>query len=141
MFSNDSQLYPYDSKRVVTFAKNGIGGDAFALVWMKDALHGLNASGPAPKAISIDILKEKGIEEIPKFGFIPVTVPGVPSAWATLSSRFGKLPLTDVLAPAIKYASEGFPLSPITAFYWKNAYKIYKKLLTCLLYTSPSPRD
>ena len=114
---------------VVEPTSNGIGGDAFALVWVKGELHGLNASGPAPKSISIDAVKEKGHENMPTFGLLPVTVPGVPSAWAELSRRFGKLPLTEVLEPAIKYAEEGYPLSPVLAKYWNAAYKKYKETL------------
>ncbi len=113
---------------VVEPTSNGIGGDAFALVWVKGELHGLNASGPSPKSISIDAVKAKGHEKMPTFGLMPVTVPGVPAAWAELSQRFGKLPLTEVLEPAIKYAEEGFPLSPVLAKYWKGAYKRYKEI-------------
>lgn len=115
---------------VVEPTSNGIGGDAFALVWTKGKLHGLNASGPSPKNISIEAVKERGYEEIPKFGWIPVTVPGVPGAWAELSERFGKLPLTDVLQPAIDYAENGFPISPVLGKYWKSAAKRFKELLT-----------
>ncbi|MGM7703064.1 gamma-glutamyltransferase family protein [Pseudalkalibacillus sp. Hm43] len=115
---------------VVEPTSNGIGGDAFALVWMKGKLHGLNASGPSPKSISIEGLKEKGMEEIPKFGWTPVTVPGAPSAWATLSERFGNLPLTEVLAPAIEYAENGYPVSPTLGKFWKSAADHFKKALT-----------
>src|SRR5690625_4904569 len=80
---------------------NGIGGNAFALVWYKDELHGLNASGRAPKSISIDAVKERGYESIPRYGWLPVTVPGVPAAWGDLAKKFGKLPLTETLALAI----------------------------------------
>ncbi|MDC3424418.1 gamma-glutamyltransferase [Aquibacillus sp. 3ASR75-11] len=115
---------------VVEPTSNGIGGDAFALVWTKGKLHGLNSSGPAPKTISIEKVKEKGHEEIPMFGWTPVTVPGAPGAWAELSDRFGKLPLTDVLKPAIDYAENGYPVSPILGKFWKNAYKKYKEVFT-----------
>ncbi|GAA0367500.1 gamma-glutamyltransferase family protein [Bacillus horti] len=104
---------------------NGIGGDAFALVWTKGKLHGLNASGPAPQSLSIDALKAQGHTEMPKFGLTPVTVPGAPSAWVALSERFGKLPLEEVLQPAIQYAEEGYPLTPILGKYWLSAYKNY----------------
>ncbi len=114
---------------VVEPTSNGIGGDAFALVWTKDKLHGLNSSGPAPNSISIEKLKKSGHEEIPKFGVVPVTVPGAPAAWAQLSQRFGKLPLTEVLRPAIEYAENGYPVSPILGKHWKNAYNSYKKNL------------
>ncbi|MFC4557762.1 gamma-glutamyltransferase [Virgibacillus kekensis] len=115
---------------VVEPTSNGIGGDAFALVWTKGELHGLNSSGRSPKNISIDAVKEAGHEEIPKHGFIPVTVPGVPAAWAELSERFGKLPLREVLEPAINYAAEGYPLSPTLSKFWNNAYKNFKANLT-----------
>lgn len=106
---------------------NGIGGDAFALVWTNDQLYGLNASGPAPKSISIEKLKTRGYQAMPLYGVIPVTVPGAPAAWASLSERFGKLPFTDVLKPAIEYAEEGFPLTPVLGENWHKAYQMYKK--------------
>ncbi|WP_246944394.1 gamma-glutamyltransferase family protein [Bacillus pinisoli] len=115
---------------VVEPTSNGIGGDAFALVWVKGELHGLNASGPAPKNLSIEAVKERGHETMPKLGLIPVTVPGVPAAWAELSKRFGKLPLSEVLKPAIEYAENGFPLSPILGKYWGYAYKAYQQAAT-----------
>ena len=113
---------------VVEPTSNGIGGDAFALVWTKGELHGLNASGPAPKSISIDAVKAKGHESMPTFGLVPVTVPGVPGAWAELSRRFGKLPLTEVLQPAIEYAEKGYPLSPVLGKYWNLAYNKFKEI-------------
>ncbi|NMB27984.1 MAG: gamma-glutamyltransferase family protein [Tissierellia bacterium] len=112
---------------VVEPTSNGIGGDAFALVWYKDKLHGLNSCGYAPKGLSIEILKEKGIEEIPKYGWIPVTVPGAPAAWGELSKKFGRLSLKEVLKPAIEYAMEGFPVSPTVGYFWDRAFNIYKK--------------
>jgi gamma-glutamyltranspeptidase / glutathione hydrolase len=115
---------------VVEPTSNGIGGDAFALVWVKGELHGLNGSGPAPKSISIEKLRDQGIEKIPTYGVIPVTVPGVPAAWAALSERFGKLPLEEVLRPAITLAEEGFPISPILGKFWNIAYEKFKKQLT-----------
>lgn len=115
---------------VVEPTSNGIGGDAFALVWTKDKLHGLNASGPAPQSISVQKLKEQGYEKIPVYGVIPVTVPGVPAAWAALSERFGKLSLKEVLLPAIRYAEEGYPLTPILGKYWKLAYAKFKESCT-----------
>ncbi|WP_096201671.1 gamma-glutamyltransferase family protein [Bacillus sp. FJAT-45350] len=112
---------------VVEPTSNGIGGDAFALVWIKNKLHGLNASGPTPASISIDAVKERGHEEMPNFGWIPVTVPGAPGAWAELSKKFGNLSLIEVLEPAIAYAENGFPLSPTLAYYWERAYNSYKE--------------
>jgi len=111
---------------VVEPTSNGIGGDAFALVWTKDKkLWGLNSSGKSPAGISIDGVKALGHEEMPWHGWTPVTVPGIPGAWAALNKRFGKLSLAQCLAPAIKYAQEGYPLSPVLAKYWGLAYKSY----------------
>lgn len=114
---------------VVEPTSNGIGGDAFALVWTKGKLHGINGSGRSPRALSIDKVKELGYDAIPKFGWIPVTVPGAPGVWAELNRRFGKLSLLEVLQPAIQYARDGFPLSPTLAKYWKRAYLNYKRNL------------
>lgn len=115
---------------VVEPTSNGIGSDAFALVWVKDKLHGLNASGPAPQAISIEKVKEAGYTEMPSHGLTPVTVPGAPAAWAALSERFGKLPLTEVLQPAINYAEKGYPISPVLGSSWKSATERFKTILT-----------
>lgn len=114
---------------VVEPTSNGIGGDAFALVWKKDRLSGLNSSGPAPEKITIDKIKQRGFNEIPETGWIPVTVPGVPAAWASLVSKHGRLTLKEVLQPAIDYASNGYPVSPTTGKYWKYAFRKYKKTL------------
>ncbi|SEC82958.1 gamma-glutamyltranspeptidase / glutathione hydrolase [Paenibacillus sp. GP183] len=108
---------------------NGIGGDAFALVWTKGELHGLNSSGPAPKSISIEAVQAAGHKEIPLYGWHPVTVPGTPAAWAALSERFGRLPLTEVLQPAIDYAENGYPVSPGIGTLWNKEYKTFKKVL------------
>ncbi len=111
---------------VVEPTSNGIGSDAFAIVWTRGKLHGLNSSGTSPSTISIEALKERGLTEIPKYGWIPVTVPGAPAAWAALASRFGKLPLTETLKPAIEYAQYGFPVSPTCCFSWQKQYEEYK---------------
>lgn len=115
---------------VVEPTSNGIGGDAFALVWVKDQLHGLNASGPTPETISAAAVKNRGFDKMPVYGMIPVTVPGVPSAWAALSERFGRLSLAETLKPAIRYAEEGYPLTPILGKFWKRAYKKFKQDFT-----------
>ena len=113
---------------------NGIGSDAFALVWTKGELHGLNASGPSPQSISVEALRERGFDKMPVHGVIPVTVPGAPSAWVALSERFGKLPLTEVLAPAIRYAEEGYPLTPTLGHFWAKAFKNYTEKFTTAEY-------
>jgi len=114
---------------VVEPTSNGIGGDAFALVWVNGALHGINGSGRSPKSISIDQVKAEGYEKMPRYGWLPVTVPGAPAAWADLSEKFGKLPFEEVLRPAITYAEEGFPVSPTLARYWQRAYQTFRKHL------------
>ncbi|MHA6259024.1 gamma-glutamyltransferase family protein [Sporosarcina sp. CAU 1771] len=115
---------------VVEPTSNGIGGDAFALVWVSNKLHGLNASGPAPDLLTIEKVKAAGHETMPVHGLTPITVPGVPAAWAELSQKFGKLSLLETLAPAIRYAEEGYPLTPILGKYWKRAYAKYKTIFT-----------
>ena len=105
---------------VVEPTSNGLGSDAFAIVWMKDRLYGLNASGRSPKEISIEKVKALGYEAMPKRGWIPIMVPGAPKAWAALNERFGDLSLPEVLAPAIRYAREGFPVSPVLSHLWNK---------------------
>ena len=102
---------------------NGIGGDAFALIWSKGKLHGLNASGPSPRSLSLESLKDRGLTEIPAHGPVPVTVPGAPAAWNALMEKFGSLSLTAVLQPAIDYARHGYPVSPETARMWLSAFQ------------------
>lgn len=114
---------------VVEPTANGLGSDAFAIVWMKDKLYGLNSSGYAPADISREKVLAKGHEQMPIFGWTPVTVPGAPMAWAELSKRFGKLPLIEVLAPAVRYAEEGYPLSPMLAKMWERASERFAKEL------------
>ena len=99
---------------------NGIGGDLFALVYEAKTgrVYGLNASGWSPKALTPEFLAAKGITEMPYRGVHAVTVPGAVAGWAALHERFGSLPLADVLAPAIHYAENGFPVAPVTAALW-----------------------
>ena len=115
---------------VVEPTSNGIGGDAFAIVWMNGEMHGLNASGPAPKALSIEAVRQRGFDAMPRFGWVPVTVPGAPAAWASLSERFGKLSLAECLTPAIDYAKAGHPVAPVVAKYWARAFDAYSAHLS-----------
>lgn len=108
---------------------NGIGGDAFALVWKDGRQYGLNASGPAPQGLSIASLTNSEAPTIPRYGWEPVTVPGVPAAWAALSSRFGSMPYGDLFNEAIRYAHDGFPVSPVCARYWNQAETKYRTTL------------
>src|SRR5579862_9182380 len=95
---------------VVEPTGNGIGSDAFAIVWDGDRLHGLNASGRAPEAWTRE--RFAGLAAMPELGWDSVTVPGAVSAWIELSRRFGSLPLDVIAAPAIRYACDGFQLTP-----------------------------
>ncbi|HEV3056840.1 MAG TPA: gamma-glutamyltransferase [Vicinamibacterales bacterium] len=104
---------------VVEPEMNGIGGDLFAIVSEAGgALHGLNASGWAPAALSASRLRSDGYAEMPSDGIHSVTVPGAVAGWIALHGRFGRLPLADLLAPAIYYAEHGFPVSDIIAGRW-----------------------
>ncbi len=107
---------------VVEPVSNGIGSDAFAIVWMKDEMIGLNASGWAPAGISAETVRARGHKEMPKRGWIPVTVSGAPAAWAALSKRFGRLPFAALFEPAIAYARDGFPVSSFVAAEWKKEF-------------------
>jgi gamma-glutamyltranspeptidase/glutathione hydrolase len=109
-----------------------IGGDAFALVWIRNPatgtgeLHGLNASGPAPAGLSLDQIRSAGHETMPMHGWTPVTVPGCPASWATLSRRFGKLPFKDLLAPAIALARDGFAVTPVISQLWQKSEQAFR---------------
>ena len=110
---------------VVEPTANGIGSDAFAIVWLKEGgIYGLNASGPAPAAMTIENLRAKGNTQMPRHGWGAVTVPGTPAAWGALMERFGKLTLKQVLAPAIRYATEGFPVPAFVQERWKRSADI-----------------
>jgi len=102
---------------------NGIGGDLFAIVWDAESrkLYGLNASGRSPYSLTLAWFQEQGLEAIPSHGPLPVTVPGAVDGWFELHERFGKLPMEQVLAPAIRYAQEGFPVSELIAYYWQRS--------------------
>lgn len=111
---------------VVEPTANGLGSDAFALVWMKDQLYGLNASGYSPYNITLkDVRKRVEDDKMPTHGWIPVMVPGAVKGWKALIERFGNLSMAEVLAPAIAYAEEGYPLSPLLAKMWERSTSIF----------------
>ena len=114
---------------VVEPTSNGIGADAFALIWHQGRLHGLNGSGRSPEKLTIDGIRRRGHTTMPPYGLEPVTVPGAPAAWATLSKRFGRLSLETTLAPAIRLAKEGFVLQETVARHWQRAVTVYRKSL------------
>ena len=99
----------------------GIGGDLFAIVWDAETkqLHGLNASGRSPAALKAEYFTEQGLTTIPSFGPLPVSVPGAVDGWFSLHEKFGRLPMTRILSPAIEYARKGYPVSEVVAYYWQ----------------------
>ncbi len=105
----------------------GIGGDLYAIVWDAEnqSLIGLNASGRSPKSLLKSEFAAQGMTAIPSFGPLPVSVPGAVDGWFMLHERFGNLPMTAILTPAIEYAKRGFPVSELIAYYWQmNADRI-----------------
>lgn len=109
---------------VVEPTMNGIGSDAFAIVWDGEELRGLNASGRAPAAWSPQ--RYAGLTSMPTTGWDAVTVPGAVSAWVALSQRYGKLPFAELFAPAIGYAERGFLFSPTVARQWANQAPVFQ---------------
>lgn len=112
---------------VVEPVNNGIGSDAFALVWDGKSLKGLNASGRSPAAWTPEHFSDK--KSMPILGWDTVTVPGAVSAWVELSEKYGQLSFEKLFEPAIKYATQGFMVSPITAKVWGFLARMYKKRL------------
>lgn len=109
---------------VVEPTSNGLGSDAFAILWDGEQLHGLNASGRSPAAWSPEFFAK--YDTMPIMGWDVVTTPGAVSAWVALSQRFGALPFQELFDPAIAYARNGYPVSPITSERWQAAAKKYQ---------------
>jgi gamma-glutamyltranspeptidase/glutathione hydrolase len=107
----------------------GIGGDLFAIIWDSKTgkLYGLNASGRSPHSLSMDYFKQSGIKKIPTYGPLPVTVPGCVDGWFEMHEKFGKLSMTEILAPAIRYARYGFPVSEIIAHDWEEEVELLRE--------------
>ena len=108
---------------------SGIGGDLFAIVWDAKTrkLYGLNASGRSPYSLTADYFKHNGLDKIPPFGPLPVTVPGCVDGWFELHGKFGVLPMKDILDPVISYAREGFPVSELIAYYLQTSASLYSR--------------
>jgi len=106
----------------------GIGGDLFAIVWIEEdkKLYGLNSSGPAPQDMSIKKLKAMGIEKIPPYGALPVTVPGAVAGWTALHKRFGNKSFDQLFNNAIYYAENGFPITEVVGYYLQLSSERYK---------------
>jgi gamma-glutamyltranspeptidase/glutathione hydrolase len=120
---------------------NGIGGDLFAVVYRakENKLYGINGSGRSPLGLSYEQMKVEldklHRKTIPPRGMLPISVPGTVDAWSELHKKFGKLKLSDDLAPAAKYADEGFPVTELIAFYWHFGPELYKDLPAAFLET------
>jgi gamma-glutamyltranspeptidase / glutathione hydrolase len=108
---------------------NGIGGDLFAIVWdaKTKQLYGYNGSGRSPASLTLEHLQQLGIEKIPKYGPLPVSVPGAVDGWFALHDRFGRKPMAELLAPTIEYANNGAPISEVIAHYWNLSTKRLSK--------------
>lgn len=98
---------------------SGVGGDLFAIIWDSKTkkLYGLNASGRSPKSLTFEYFADHGYTAIPPYGPLPVSVPGCVDGWFEMHEKFGKLPMDKILAPAISYAKNGFPLTELIAYY------------------------
>src|SRR3954463_7218573 len=113
---------------------NGVGGDLFAIVYSakENKLYGLNGSGRSPLGLSYEQMKAEldklHRKMIPPRGMLPISVPGAVDAWSELHKKFGKLKLSDDLAPAASFAEEGFPVTELIAFYWHFGPELYKDL-------------
>ncbi len=109
---------------------SGIGGDLFAIVWdaKTKKLYGLNASGRSPKELTLEYFEKKGMEKIPSYGPLPVSVPGTVDGWFELHQKFGSMKMEEILAPAISYAETGFPLTELIAWYMQRSIPYFIKL-------------
>jgi len=115
----DAALASAITLTVVEPNNNGIGSDAFAIIWDGNELHGLNASGRSPAAWSAE--RFKGQSKMPTLGWDSVTVPGAVSAWVAMSEKFGRLPFKALFEAAIRYARDGYQVGPKSAYYWQGA--------------------
>lgn len=126
----DAALATAIALTVVEPTSCGIGGDAFALVWDGQRLHGLNGSGRAPAGLDDAIVRGLGHAAVPECGWLPTTVPGAPAAWRDLHERFGSLPFAELFEPAIEYAEGGYPISPKLALKWRNVHARFRRGLS-----------
>ncbi|MEY3282535.1 MAG: hypothetical protein RIR86_548 [Acidobacteriota bacterium] len=113
---------------VVEPMMDGVGGDLFAIIWdaKTKQLHGLNASGRSPNALTPEIFRARGLKSIPGNGPLSISVPGCVDGWAEMHRKFGKLPWGTILKPAIEYARNGFPVSEQVAFDWEFYGRSYR---------------
>lgn len=117
----DAALATAIALTVVEPASCSMGGDAFALVWDGQKLHGLNGSGRSPANLTADLLRKRGYQAVPDRSWPAVTVPGAPAAWRDLHQRFGRLPFARLFEFAIAYAERGYPVSPVSHYGWQRS--------------------
>ena len=134
----DAALAAAITLTVVEPNMNGVGSDAFAMVWDGGRLHGLNASGRAPAAWHPD--RFAGLTQMPRQGWDAVTVPGAVSAWVALSERFGALPFEALFTEPVRYAREGFQVGHVTAGHWRHALDAYASFEHFLAHFAPDGR-
>ena len=126
----DAAITAAAAMTVLEPTSNGLGSDAFAILWIEKEkkLIGLNASGKAPMAISLEEMKKKGYATMPDSGWDPVMVPGAPAAWAKLTADYGRRTLAENVEPAARYAEEGFPVQPTAADLWEDGFKRFSSV-------------
>ncbi len=121
----DAALAAAISLTVLEPTSNGLGSDAFALIWMKDKLYGLNGSGWSPQGLTWEALHEWGCSAVPHRGWAPVMVPGAAASWAEIHERFGKLPFGELFEPAVSYAEDGYAVTPCVAAMLAESWKSF----------------
>lgn len=134
----DAALATAITLTVVEPCSNGVGSDAFAIIWDGSEMHGLNASGRSPEALTAERFTSQA--RMPWLGWDAVTVPGAVSAWTTLSDRFGRLRFEELFEAGIHYARDGFPVGPITARRWQEAVKLYQGMQGWEAHFLPVPK-
>lgn len=133
----DAALAAAITLTVVEPNNNGVGSDAFCILWDGEEIRGLNASGRAPQAMNIE--RFSGRKSMPALGWDSVTVPGCVSAWVSLSERYGQLPFAALFEDAIHYAEHGFQVGPKSAYYWQLLAKTYERFSDFTEHFLPAP--
>ena len=114
---------------VVEPTGSGVGGDLFAIIWSADKkkLYGLNASGRSPRSLKLEYFKKNGYELVPSYGPLSVSVPGCVDGWYEMHDMVGKLPMKDIIQPAINYARAGFPVTEVIAYFLAKGPELLKE--------------
>ena len=138
----DAAITAAAAMTVLEPTSNGLGSDAFAILWIEKEkkLIGLNASGKAPMGISLEEMKKKGYTSMPDSGWDPVMVPGAPAAWAKLTADYGRRTLAENVAPAARYAEEGFPVQPTVSALFAACAPVLKSTVEPRFFFISGPR-